>query len=954
MNGIRVMVIACVFLITVLTGGYAVVAAYEPAYGPVDELPEPARTADDGLYETYYREAAQVVRPLTASQTVGRISEAEIDTYDGREGVVLEDAGAWSEWEIEIRQSGAYTLAVEYYPLVGTGKDIELGVTIDGRIPFQEAGTVTLPRLWADQTDEQGRAIRRDSAGNDLRPVQVEKPRWISRALADSRGLYEEPYLFYVQAGRHKIRLTLGREKLVIADVRLENTETPSYTEYREKQPSSGEYTGETIRQEAELPVAKNSSMLYAVSDRSNVATQPSDPYNIRLNTIGQANWSTVGQAITWKVDIPADGWYRLGFRARQNYNSGMTSYRTLYINDTLPFREAENLAFPYASDWYNVVLGGDEPLAVYLHRGDTLSLECPPGPMSGVLRRINHTVLNLNAIYRKIIIVTGANPDVYRDYRLEREIPDLLELMAVERDELRAIAADILDITGKSSTQTATIHQAALILDDFIRNSLTITERLSSFKGQIESVSSLLLSFSQQPMELDCIYFLPIDGQPPRAMPSFGQSVSYSVRKFLASFLNDYNSMTLNTDSDTINVWVATGRDQTQIINNMVDDAFTARTGIGVNLSLVDTGTALIQATLAGKGPDVALTVNAGEVINFSMRGALADLLAYDIDDLRDQFYESAWTPFLYNGGLYAIPETQVFNMLFYRKDIFEELDVTPPETWSEFYNVLQTLQNNNLVVGINEIDSANQGVSAGIGIFDTFLFQRCGTYYNDALTATQFDSTEAYEAFEEWVALYTEYKLPRQVDFFNRFRTGEMPMGITGYALYNQLMASAPELRGLWAMTVIPGTPQSDGTIDCSQSSVGVGAMMLAKAEKRGVGQAAFEFLSWWTDAETQTRYGREQEATLGVAARYIPANRQAFEQLGWTATEAAVIRGQWKWVRNMPPVPGNYMLARALTNALRISLETGQEPRRSLYLYNRDINAEISRKRLEFKLD
>ena len=957
MIGKRMTGMICAIGILAVLGGQAAadtVQTTPTAQTTADAMPaEQTDMAASAAYEDVYLQAVQAPRPFVSSSIVSQNGSAPLQEYDGQSGFALQNVGDWGEWQLEVPQSGAYTLVVEYYPLEGTGMDIEVGISVDGRVPFEEAATVTLPRIWADQADEQGQTIGQDSVGNDLRPAQVEKPRWVKRALADSQGLYDQPYLLMVEEGVHTVRLTLGREALAVAAVRLENTETLTYEEYRAQQSGTEIYTGETIRQEAELPLEKTSSMLYAVTDRSNAATLPSDPYNVRLNTIGQSNWSGVGQAITWKVDVPQAGWYRVGFRARQNYNPGMTSYRNLYINGTLPFEEAENVAFPYASDWYNVVLGEEEPLTVYLRPGDTLTLECSPGPMSDVLRRIQQTVLELGEIYRKIIVVTGVNPDVYRDYQLEREIPGLLEWMTVQRDALQGIADDILAVTGKSSTQTATINQAALILDDFIQNSLTITERLASFKGQIENISSLLLSFSQQPLELDCLYFMPADGQPPRAMPSLGQSVSYGVQKFLASFFNDYNTMTLDSGSDTLNVWVATGRDQTQIINTMIGDAFTAQTGIGVNLSLVDTGTTLIQATLAGKGPDVALTVNAGDVINFAMRGALADLSRYGVENLYDQFYDSAWTPFRYNGGVYAVPETQTFQMLFYRKDIFEELGLKPPDTWTDFYHVLQTLQNNNLVVGVNEIDSTNQGVSAGISIFDMFLFQRGGTYYNDTLTATRFDSTEAYEAFEEWAALYDEYGLPRQVDFFNRFRTGEMPMGITNYTLYNQLMSSAPELRGLWAMTPVPGTSQND-VVDRSLSSGGAGAMMLAKAEKRGVGEAAADFLFWWAGAETQARYGREQEAILGVAARYAPANREAFEQLGWTEAEAETIRDQWQWVRNMPPVPGNYMLARSLTNALRSSLETGEEPRRSLYIYNRDINAEITRKRAEFKLD
>ena len=38
---------------------------------------------------------------------------------------------------------------------------------------------------------------------------------------------------------------------------------------------------------------------------------------------------------------------------------------------------------------------------------------------------------------------------------------------------------------------------------------------------------------------------------------------------------------------------------------------------------------------------------------------------------------------PYIYEGGVYAVPETQNFDMLFYRTDVFAELGLTPPETW-------------------------------------------------------------------------------------------------------------------------------------------------------------------------------------------------------------------------------------------------------------------------------
>lgn len=942
-----------------------------PAPGPVhaqetsaapaaEDTAADAAVQTDSSYYAYYMAHQDENRPqqrITAVYMPGELPAATAE-IDGRQGIVLDEESGGSDWTVDVPESGLYSLYITYCPLEGTGKDIECGVQWDGTYVYADAASLTLPRMWTDKPSGEGSPICQDADGNDLRPEQVEKAGWYEQPFADVQGMYQEPYLFYLEAGSHVLHLTVGRESMAVAAVHLANEAQPcTYAAYRERHRDAPQASGEVIRLEAETPYVKSSSMLYAVSDRSNVNTLPNDPYNIRLNTIGQSNWGQVGQSITWKANVPQSGWYKLAFRARQNYNQGMISYRTLYINGEIPFQEAENIAFAYESGWTVRTVGDEEPLLVYLEPGDEITLTCSPGPMSSALRDINQAVLGLNAIYRKIIVITGANPDIYRDYALEREIPGLTGLLETERDRLYSIAETIVAATGESSSQTAALQQTAAMLDDFIRNTYSITERLTNFKSEIENISSLLLSFGQQPLELDCLYFIPPDKPVPEANASFFRNVGFEIQKFLASFVNDYNAMSMGERAaDTIQVWVTTGRDQMQVLNRLIEDSFSTQSDTRVSLSLVDTGTTLIQATLAGQGPDAALMVATDQVINFAMRGALADLSApaYDIAPLADQFYESAWTPFYFEDGLYALPETQTFNMLFYRTDIFEEFHLEPPATWQDFYDILQVLQNNNLVVGINETDEANPGVSASISTFDSFLFQRGGTYYNDTFTATQFDTTAAYEAFEEWAALYAEYKLPRSVNFFNRFRTGEMPMGIAAYTMYNQLMASAPELRGLWKMAAIPGTPQPDGTVNRATSSSGTGAMMMKSAEDRGVGEQVFAFLSWWVQADAQTRYGRELEAVLGIAARYNPANRQAFNALGWDEEELTALQEQWEWVQNVRQIPGNYMLSRALTNALRSVLDYGREPRRELFLYNKDINAEITRKRAEFKLD
>ena len=66
--------------------------------------------------------------------------------------------------------------------------------------------------------------------------------------------------------------------------------------------------------------------------------------------------------------------------------------------------------------------------------------------------------------------------------------------------------------------------------------------------------------------------------------------------------------------------------------------------------------------------------------------------------------------------------------------------------------------------------------------------------------------------EAFDDYTRYFTDYGLPTIYDFVSRFRSGEMPIGITNFTTYNTLMVSAPEIRGLWDFTLVPGTERVD----------------------------------------------------------------------------------------------------------------------------------------------
>ncbi|MGV2644508.1 extracellular solute-binding protein, partial [Clostridium perfringens] len=129
--------------------------------------------------------------------------------------------------------------------------------------------------------------------------------------------------------------------------------------------------------------------------------------------------------------------------------------------------------------------------------------------------------------------------------------------------------------------------------------------------------------------------------------------------------------------------------------------------------------------------------------------------------------------------------------------------------------------------------------------------------SYYKDGGKASGLDAEEALLAFKRWTDLYVNYKAPQQFDFINRFRIGEMPVGIAAYTTYNSLVVFAPEIRGLWAFAPVPGTSESEGASHRESAAVTLGSVMCKRAKNK---ENAWAFIDWWTGKEAQLTFGRE----------------------------------------------------------------------------------------------
>ena len=910
-----------------------------------------------GRSNTYGAYVAQYADLPAVTEAV----EVDLAAFEGKGGEVCAD-GIMTEdeseltWKVSVPKAGLYNIKLDYLTTESRGVDIERELAINGEVPFSGASTLCFSRLWTDASE-----VRKDNQGNDIRPTQKEYFEKQSAFCTDDMGYQTEPYAFYFNEGENALTLRAVNEPVILCGITLTPiVKYPTYAEYAAKQPDvsmsdEGKNYSQTIQ--GESAKLRSAPSLYARYDRSSSLTEPYSVSNTILNYIGGDPWTHPGEWIQWDFTVPEDGYYNISIKARQMYQRGALSARTVYIDGEVPFEDLEAVTFAYKTSWEMRTLSDQEgnPFRFYLAKGNhTIRMEVTLGEMGPVLKDVEDSIFRLNQIYRKLLVLTGVNPDRFRDYNLARVYPEAIEAMDLESKRLYKIVDDMVATTGEKSDRVATAQTLANQLENFVKHNEKITESFSNFKDNITSLGTAMQNMSESKLDVDLIMITGENVKVPAVHENIFQSIGHEIRSCASSFFVDYNSLGDKYDStdDVLEIWITTGRDQSTVLKTMVDDTFTAKTGIKVNVKLVQVD-ALLPAVVAGNGPDIVLSVSGWFAVNYAMRHAAEDLTQFaDFEEVIKPFESSILEPLTYNDskhkGIYGLPETQNFPLLFYRTDVMEELGLAIPNTWDELIAELPTIQGNSLTVAVNFPDIA----VADISILGSMIYQNGGYIYDEEAKKTLVDSEAGVAAFKLYTSLYNDYGLPVVFDFVSRFRSGEMPLGVASYATYNTLMVSAPEIRGLWDFTLFPGTVQEDGSIDRTAQTDGLCCMMIATDDET-VKKNAWEFMKWWTSADAQVRFGREMESILGASARYQTANKDALRQLAWSNKQLKVLEEQRSHTRGFPEIAGGYSTTRHLTNAVRKVINTKEDQRETLLNYARTINEEIRIKRREFNL-
>ena len=876
--------------------------------------------------------------------------------------------------------------------------------------------TCSYPGAWTEKNtafvDKYSlRFFTADIDNNEIRESLGTTPEWSTYIFKDANGFVQEPFSIVIgpdDSGKVTLTLEGVNEPVVISKIEL--VPAADYATYAEFLSANGykdapKGNGQ-VKIEAEYFSGVSDQTVYPLADTTSAVNSPVATDKTYLNTVGGEKWQNMGQWIEYDFTVSESGMYSLATRYKQNILEGMSTSRVLYIYsgdgvekgdkgyyNGIPFEEATRLKFNYSDNWQTAYLSdGKTDFEFYFEAGVqyTIRLEVSLGAMGDIVRRVQDVLDSINSDYLDILKVTGTSPDEFQKYNFNRTLPmtmtdmyDQYEEIAVSdpANNFTCIIDTILADASKSS-MTATLENVSMLLYDMSTDESEVAKNLTQLKTYIGSLGTWIGDAKTQPLTLDYIMVQSKDAELPKANAGFFAALAHEVTGFFQSFLRNYDRMGALTEieegaeNESVEVWLAYGRDQSQVIRNLINNNFTKETGITVNLKLVAGGT-LLPSILAGKGPDVYLGLGSGDVINYAIRGALAPVEEMEgFEEVRANFNEEAMMVLEIecagetitrkdgskkaNEGhedcgtgrpqddphCYGLPETQGFPMMFVREDILAELDIEVPKTWDDVKKTIPVLQANNMEIAMSS-DS------------NIFIYQMGGELFADNGMRINLDSNVALTAFDSMCEMFTMYSFPYQYDFANRFRTGEMPIGFADYTgTYNQLKVFATEIEGLWSFYPLPGVADEEGNIN-NDSVSGVSAVVLISydkkdAEAQAKANRAWEFMKWYVGADCQIDYSNEMVAILGPSAKHATANKVALESLPWTRQEYSRIADQFNNLAAIPNYPGAYIIGRYTKFAFLDAYNDNEDPVESLLGYIDYINEEITRKRDEFGLE
>lgn len=844
--------------------------------------------------------------------------DLESIVYEERFSDFRVEAGARSGFQVDVPEDGEYNLMLEY-----TSNEINLfenTVVVYINNNYNDGYVCSLPFLWADT---QGK-VHTDRYGNEVIAEQNKLSEATPAYLEDYERLSRIPIRFSLKAGINEIEIEAQNQSITLNAIRIIKPQNDiTYDEYRSKYADAPEY-GDILTIEGENYRLKSDSYIRG-RNVANTSVIPNNPYIKLINAIDDKSFKTVGQKLLYEIDVPSDGWYSLTVKYCQPLKAGGTVYRTIEVDGVVPFAEARDVSFVHTglNKYQNMTL--DKQL--YLEAGvHTIAFRVTAGPLDEAAEELMSIVREINdtgVIMRKI---KGSNTDdtakidTNRTWDILQYMPDILEKLSDWQDRLLAVYRELEGLSGREPSYAGDLKLAAQNIARLASEPREIPNRSSLLYDDSGSAAQLtanvLQKLAEQNMSIDRFYLHSSGIKPPSPVEGFWSRIWTGIKKFYYSFTPAMNeSADVKNSKGALTVWFGKPSQNVEALRVLTAQDFTQKTGIDVVFSIMPDEKKITLANSTGNNPDVAIGLSYYRPAEFAMRGMAKNLLEFNdfLDWYGEEYNLESLSPMTYEDGVFGASETQDFYVLFYRKDVLKSLGLEVPDTWDEVKRMMPTLLRNSM--NFNHPLANNVGYKS----FDAtgmFIFQNHGNFYApDGFTAN-FNDPDTLKGLREMTDLYLTYGLTQNVpNFFNAFRSGTVPIGISNFATYLQLQVSAPELAGRWDIALVPGTISSNGEISRYYSADMTAAMIFSNTE---MPDEAYAFVKWWLSSETQLNYARSLQMKYGPEYVWNTGNHKAFAQMSYPLNHRQIILEQWQWQKEALRHPASYILEREVSNA------------------------------------
>ena len=561
--------------------------------------------------------------------------------------------------------------------------------------------------------------------------------------------------------------------------------------------------------------------------------------------------------------------------------------------------------------------------------------------------------------ILRKFLKLTGGNVDKNKQWNLSEYIPNIEETINTWVADLEYLMELTNEVSKSDKDEQNRLYQNIKNAYDKLltftggpednKNYNKIPSKLTILCEGSASISNMLsnslhtTTFS--PLTLDKIYVHGSDAKLPRA-------TSNPFMDFFATVQRIVRIRVKTTDEEVLEVWVNRSTYYVSLMQQYADAYFTPETGIKVRVSLLPDESKLTYTNASKTNPDAAFGVSSTTAYDLGLRGALVDLRTFDgFGNVVKQLIPGSYTNMIACDSVYGLPETQDFNVIFYRSDIINNSESAVirsevPQTYDELIGLLPAMQR----MGMNfTMPIAGGSGLKGISVTAPFIYQYGGDIYSDDYLSTEIDSEEAMLAMNMMVELFTLYSLPLTAqNFYHSFRNGTLPMGQAGFDTYLQILFAAPEIQGKWDIALPLGVLQEDGTINRTNC---IGTKAVTIFEQSDKKMEAWKFIEWWLSAEIQTLFANGIVATYGETFMWNTANVEAFKTLPIKQEHIEIILKSWESVYNVPQTPATYMIERGISNAWNAAVFDNISVRASVSDTVIEVDKEIDRKMKEF---